>query len=71
MSLFIDEIELSQIIQIENIVITAFEYNIDEFEHSLFKRLGITYPEQLDNSVTKRKAEFLAGKHRRPSNGYH
>lgn len=63
MSPFINEIELAKKILIENVIVTSFEYDIDEYDRSLFERLGIAYLEQLHKSVAKRQAEFLAGRY--------
>lgn len=45
------------------IVQSACFYDATRYDESLFRMLGIAKPEQLQRAVTKRKAEFLAGRY--------
>lgn len=45
------------------IVQSACFYDIARYDESLFRALRIAKPEQLQRAVTKRKAEFLAGRY--------
>lgn len=45
------------------IVRSACLYDATRYDESLFRTLGIAKPEQLQRAVTKRKAEFLAGRY--------
>ena len=45
------------------IVRAACLYDIDQYDESLFGTLGVVKPEPLLRAVTKRKAEFLAGRY--------
>ncbi len=45
------------------IVRSACFYDVEQYDESLFDTLGIVKPKQLLRAVTKRKAEFLAGRY--------
>jgi enterobactin synthetase component D len=39
------------------------DFDISKYDDSLFECLGIAYPQKLDTAITKRRAEFVAGRY--------
>lgn len=58
---FLGELQILDIGSASAIALTA-EFNRQFFRDSLFAVLGVARPEKLDNAISKRRAEFLAGR---------
>jgi enterobactin synthetase component D len=49
--------------QLNNIEIVSCDFDTSLYDIGLFKLYGVTFPEELKNSVVKRQAEFFAGRY--------
>lgn len=61
-SSFIRESGMISLNRWQNLAISYCEFDQAQFSQSLFSELHIKFPEKLNQSVTKRKAEYLAGR---------
>jgi enterobactin synthetase component D len=59
---FITQITPPQLTHEVDIVAVAAEFNIEEYDPTLFSTMNVKFPTSLKNSVKKRQAEFLAGR---------
>ena len=61
--MFIKKIQLIKLKGLEKLTIIQCNYDQSHYQRRLFDFLSIHFPNSLTNSVEKRQAEFLAGRH--------
>ncbi|WP_444998565.1 4'-phosphopantetheinyl transferase family protein [Aliikangiella sp. IMCC44359] len=60
---FLGDIKKPEFSALNNLVIISCDYFVDYYQDSLYEELGISHPSFFPNAVTKRKAEYLAGRY--------